>query len=367
VVVVQLLWSPQWCDAQLLRGNHTNNWAVLVDTSRFWFNYRHIANVLGIYRSIKRMGIPDSQIILMLADDMACNPRNPYPGHVFNNENHKLNLYGEKVEVDYRGYEVTVENFIRVLLGRHDEDVSRSKRVLTDDRSNILIYLTGHGGDEFLKFQDAEEISSHDLGDAFAQMWEKRRYHEILFMADTCQAATLFNRFYSPNILPIGSSKLKQNSYSKESDAELGVAVIDRFTYYTLEYFENTDPRTHSIANLFNSYNPQKLMSEHAYRTDLFPRKLNTVPLTDFFGSVMRTEVAPPLPEKATEPEKCEKFESSAPRVSTNAETQRGFEEIPNATQYKIAQKDQSLMSTQFMTVSISFLILLVGLSILFK
>jgi glycosylphosphatidylinositol transamidase (GPIT) subunit GPI8 len=38
---------------------HTNNWAVLVDTSRFWFNYRHVANVLSIYRSVKRLGIPD--------------------------------------------------------------------------------------------------------------------------------------------------------------------------------------------------------------------------------------------------------------------------------------------------------------------
>ena len=59
---------------------HTNNWAILVDTSKFWFNYRHVANVLSIYRSIKRLGIPDSHIILMLADDAACNPRNPRPG-----------------------------------------------------------------------------------------------------------------------------------------------------------------------------------------------------------------------------------------------------------------------------------------------
>jgi glycosylphosphatidylinositol transamidase (GPIT) subunit GPI8 len=40
-------------------SNHTNNWAVIVDTSRFWFNYRHAANVLSIYRSVKRLGIPD--------------------------------------------------------------------------------------------------------------------------------------------------------------------------------------------------------------------------------------------------------------------------------------------------------------------
>lgn len=44
---------------EFFKSGHTNNWAVLVDTSRFWFNYRHVANVLSIYRSCKRLGIPD--------------------------------------------------------------------------------------------------------------------------------------------------------------------------------------------------------------------------------------------------------------------------------------------------------------------
>ena len=52
---------------------------------------------------------------------------------------------------------------------------SRSKRLLTDEGSNILVYMTGHGGDGFLKFQDAEEITNIELADAFEQMWVKRR------------------------------------------------------------------------------------------------------------------------------------------------------------------------------------------------
>ena len=145
-------------------------------TSRFWFNYRHLANVLSLYRTVKRLGIPDSQIILMLPDDMACNPRNAFPGAVFNNADRALDLYGDNIEVDYRGYEVTVENFIRLMTDRWGEDTPRSKRLMTDERSNILVYMTGHGGNEFLKFQDAEEISAFDLADAFGQMWEKKRY-----------------------------------------------------------------------------------------------------------------------------------------------------------------------------------------------
>jgi glycosylphosphatidylinositol transamidase (GPIT) subunit GPI8 len=44
----------------------------------------------------------------MVADDMACNPRNPRPATVFNNANQHINVYGDDVEVDYRGYEVSL-------------------------------------------------------------------------------------------------------------------------------------------------------------------------------------------------------------------------------------------------------------------
>ena len=44
------------------RVKHNNNWAVIVDTSRFWFNARHVSNALTIYRSVRRMGIPDEQV-----------------------------------------------------------------------------------------------------------------------------------------------------------------------------------------------------------------------------------------------------------------------------------------------------------------
>ena len=40
----------------------------------------------------------------------------------------------------------------------------------------IVLACAGHGGDGFLKFQDAEEVSNIELADAFEQMWQKRRY-----------------------------------------------------------------------------------------------------------------------------------------------------------------------------------------------
>ncbi|PGH28135.1 hypothetical protein AJ80_00025 [Polytolypa hystricis UAMH7299] len=281
----------------LVAAEHTSNWAVLVSTSRFWFNYRHLANVLSLYRTVKRLGIPDSQIILMLPDDMACNPRNAFPGTVYNNADRALDLYGDNIEVDYRGYEVTVESFIRLLTDRLGDDVPHSKRLGSDAGSNVLVYMTGHGGDQFLKFQDSEEIGAWDLADAFGQMWEKKRYHELLFMIDTCQANTMYTHFYSPNIVATGSSELDQSSYSHHADSDVGVAVIDRWTYYILEFLETrvTSPSSKlTLGDLFDSYDEEKIHSQPGVRWDLFPGgeqegRLRTV--MDFFGNIQNVEV----------------------------------------------------------------------------
>ncbi|XP_045461217.1 putative GPI-anchor transamidase [Harmonia axyridis] len=279
-------------ESEWSRKSHTNNWAVLVDTSRFWFNYRHVANVLSIYRSVKRLGIPDSQIILMIADDMPCNPRNPRPATVFNNANQHINVYGDDVEVDYRGYEVTVENFVRLLTGRLPPGTPRSKQLLTDEGSNILIYLTGHGGDGFLKFQDSEEITSQEMADALEQMWQKQRYNEIFFMLDTCQAASMYERFYSPNILAVGSSLVGEDSLSHHVDPAIGVYIIDRYTYYALAFLENIDADSkRSMAEFLKVCTKKECMSTVGVRRDLFKRNPKDVPITDFFGSVRPVEV----------------------------------------------------------------------------
>ncbi|XP_070582167.1 GPI-anchor transamidase-like isoform X2 [Ptychodera flava] len=286
------LTSPESEAQSFFQSGHTNNWAVLVCTSRFWFNYRHVANTLSMYRTVKRLGIPDSQIILMLADDIACNARNPRPATVFNNANQHINVYGDNVEVDYRGYDVTVENFVRVMTGRLPESTTKSKRLQSDDRSNILVYMTGHGGDGFLKFQDAEEISSIELADAFEQMWQKRRYHEILYIIDTCQAASMYHKFYSPNIVAVASSQVGEDSLSHHVDPAIGVYIIDRFTYYLLDFLEKVQPTSqNSLGELFQVCPKSKCISTVGWRTDLFPRDIDKVLITDFFGSVRNVEL----------------------------------------------------------------------------
>ncbi|XP_022691863.1 GPI-anchor transamidase-like [Varroa jacobsoni] len=277
---------------------HTNNWAVLVCTSRFWFNYRHVANVLSIYRSVKRLGIPDSRIILMLADDMACNSRNPTPATIFNHRQQHMNVYGDDVEVDYRNYDVTVESFIRLLTGRVPENTPTAKRLLTDEHSNILVYMTGHGGEGFLKFQDSKELTSVELADAFEQMWQMRRYHEILFIVDSCHSESMFLPFYSPNILAVSSSRVDEDSLSHHGDPRIGVYVIDRYTYYVLQFLERISPDSSATIDDFFKVCPKsQCLSTVATRKNLFRREIKETPLVDFFSGVRNIELTRDLIE----------------------------------------------------------------------
>jgi GPI-anchor transamidase subunit K len=230
----------------------------------------------------------------MVAEDMACNPRNPRPATVFNNANQHINVYGDDVEVDYRGYEVTVENFVRLLTGRVKNGTARSKKLLTDPGSNVLIYLTGHGGEGFLKFQDSEEITNQELADAIEQMWQKQRYHELFFMVDTCQAASMYEKFYSPNILAVASSLVGEDSLSHHVDPALGVYIIDRYTYYALEFLEKVEPGSKkSIGEFIYTVCPKRVcISTVGIRRDLFNRDPYSVPITDFFGSVRPIEIS---------------------------------------------------------------------------
>lgn len=223
---------------------NTNNHAVIVSSSRYWFNYRHAVNALVFYQLAKSNGIPDENIVLMLADDLPSNTRNPHKNGMYNDgvvkssdgstSSEGATLYDASTEIDYRGEDVTVQSFVRVLLGRQ---VQPHQPVLhTNADSNILIYLTGHGGDQFFKFQDIEEITADEIAATLQELHDKRKYKQILLVADTCQAFTLGDAITAPNVMVIGSSLRGESSYAHHSDYELGLSVIERYTHAFLKF-----------------------------------------------------------------------------------------------------------------------------------
>lgn len=116
-------------------------------------------------------------------------------------------------------------------------------------------------------------------------------------MIDTCQANTMYTQLYSPNIIATGSSELDQSSYSHHADNDVGVAVIDRYTYYNLEFLEQNVrdlSSKNTLGDLFDSYTYEKIHSHAGVRYDLFPGGEDAARsrlVTDFFGNVQNVEV----------------------------------------------------------------------------
>lgn len=259
----------------------SDTWVVLVAASRYWFNYRHLSNVLAVYQIVKRFGVRDSNIILMNGFDDVCGSRNPFPGQIFGDTKAHLDVCRD-VQSDYTGSDVTVDAFLRLLTGRHYAGTPHSKRLNSNNESNVMIYLSGHGGDGFFKFRDAEEIASEEIASAISEMKLKQKYRRLLLISDTCQAATLDDKITAPFVASFASSGASENSYAYYPNAILGVSIIDRFSYSLSEYFRlnvksPSDLKRQRLSDLINYMDPRFLQSTPSFAmTDGFtdPRKI---------------------------------------------------------------------------------------------
>lgn len=69
------------------------------------------------------------------------------------------------------------------------------------------------------------------------------------------------------------------------------MAVIDRYTHVILNFLEGinkTSPTT--LQDLFNRYSFEDFRSNAGVRTDLYPRRPDSVRLTEFFGGVAEVD-----------------------------------------------------------------------------
>jgi len=242
--------------------------ALIVSSSQYWHNYRHAAGALTVYDTMRRLGVPDSQIVLMLAGDIPCDARNAAPGRMVNARADGPNLYRPDIQVDYRGAEVTAESFLRVLSDAVPPGTAASRRLRSTSESRVLIYLTGHGGDEFFKFRDLHEMSSGELADGLAQMLSSRRCKEVLLLIDTCQAASMTHQLGTGHaVVSLSSSQLGQNSFSYVVDPVLGVALSDRFTYHLHRHLmqrSGSARQPPSVGGLLEALTPRLLHSDAA-------------------------------------------------------------------------------------------------------
>ena len=267
----------------------------------------------------------DDNIIFMNSMDLSSDPRHSEFGSIFdsfydansfettlgNNKKSNstyefTNLY-KGAQFDYVGDDVNVHSFIHLLTQRYSKFTPWYQRLRSEKTSNILLFMSGHGGEEFFKFQDQDDLTANQLGQILNEMDTKHLYNRILLLVDTCKSETFLSQVKAKNIIIISSSASTENSYAHSINTALGVSLIDRFALSILRFFERTgdaylhdsdkdknihsrpSQRSLSLQSLIDSFDIRFLQStvvvrQTLDRTSQSVRSLSDIPLSDFFG-----------------------------------------------------------------------------------
>ena len=55
--------------------------------------------------------------------------------------------------IDYLGEDVSLSTFLNLLLGNLPSSLSSKRKLYSNENSTLLLFLNGHGGDDFFKFR----------------------------------------------------------------------------------------------------------------------------------------------------------------------------------------------------------------------
>ena len=273
-----------------LLESKAETWAVLVDSSKFYFNYRHTVNTLMFYSLLKRYNVDDEHIILMLPENHQCHPRNIYPGKIEDGF-HGEDLMAD-VEVDYRGAEVSPESIVQVLTGRHIEGTPHNKRLRSSENSKLFVYLTGHGGNGYFKIQDTQVLLSTDLANAVYEMYYKGKFEEIMIFIDSCQALPIFDHIDLPGFHGLSSSLNGQPAKSYGTHRDLGVTATDHFSYFFVELFRGknlTSVKKMDLDSIIKKLPSSLIKSQIGLKSRVKPANIM---ITDFISDKLQMGLA---------------------------------------------------------------------------
>eukprot|EP00198_Chlamydomonas_reinhardtii_P013825 XP_001703162.1 vacuolar processing enzyme [Chlamydomonas reinhardtii] len=179
-----------------------NHWALLVAGSAGWGNYRHQADVCHAYQVLLRGGLRPAHIVTMMYDDIAHDPENPYPGHVFNSPGGP-DVYGG-VRVDYRGSDVSAAVFLAVLEGNASAlppGTRGSGRVLASGPyDRLFVFYSDHGAPGVLGMPSGSFLYADELVGALQRKWRHRGYKEAVLYIEACESGSMFEGLLPPDI-----------------------------------------------------------------------------------------------------------------------------------------------------------------------
>lgn len=211
--------------------------AAVFSTSSRWFNYRHSANAFNVANVLLKNRFPQKKLFLGVGENPIYNVRNPYPGKIYIDDKRSFDVY---VTPNISDDNVDVKTFRSTLLrGPVSHDVSP---LVPIKGGKMLLYLTGHGGDEFLKFREVDQIKAKEFAEIISDMKRILKFDELLIILDTCEALSMFKYISTDGVTVIASSEIRQKSLSTHYDSEYNIPLSDMFTFTMCDLIRKMSP-----------------------------------------------------------------------------------------------------------------------------
>jgi len=269
------------------------NWALLVAGSNGWYNYRHQSDVCHAYQILHKNGIPDSNIVVMMYDDLAQNTQNPTKGIIVNHVNGPDVYHG--VPKDYTGDTVTPKNFINILLGDKAamKGIGSGKVIDSGPGDNIFVYYTDHGAVDLVAFPAGGYLYAKDLNTTIFKLHDQKKYKQMVIYIESCESGSMVEGFLpnNINIYATTASWANESSYACYYDATRQTYLGD---CYSVAWMEDSDAEQISKETLFHQFQITKQVTTESHAMQYGDLKLGqTHNVGEFQGAGEQIETKP--------------------------------------------------------------------------
>ena len=246
----------------------TAQYAVLVQGSNGWNNYRHQADVLSVYQMLKTKGFDDDHIILIIDKALATDAMNPEPGIIRAEDGGNDLLAG--YSMDYDNADISPSDISNILLGVKTD---KTPVVLPKDAGqNVLLFWSGHGhnhannGADELAWRNADVgrgMTADLLRQTISLMHQQGQYRKMFVLTEPCFSEAVITPLVGiPGVLAMSSAGTFEQSFADNWSTELGVWRCDRFSRNLVTHLTASPTTTYRDLYLFCA---QRTLGSHVH------------------------------------------------------------------------------------------------------
>ena len=250
-----------------------DQYAVLVQGSDGFKNYRHQADVLSFYQLLRKNGFDDDHIILVIDSALSADEKNPEKGIVRAKDGGKDLLNGTdglpKAVVDYDAAGLTAQDIADILQGNGSEKL---KTVLPRDKGqNVIFYWSGHGrsknvggANEFCwrSTPHGQGFSDEMMRQTAAEMLNNQYCRKLLVIAEPCFGECVVRPLEGiQGVLAITGASANEQSWADNWSNTYSIWMSDRFSQNVVVFATEQPQGTYKDLFLFCA---QHTLGSHA-------------------------------------------------------------------------------------------------------